>query len=181
MEDDIDRCPFGYPFSTSTEFQSIDLLVHEAVRHVIDQDIFQAISDSPAVPALDGLGTLVVGGMAVGKSLAENLAEMISSDARLTLLVPHAYAIPDEVATLQDDFDDSVVAFSDKVYVIFKGLRANAEIIRRALASMIGGYSVAWLFDDEGALACPAAAIVSIFDGDGFAVVTWSRGDLTRQ
>lgn len=44
-----------------------------------------------------------------------------------------------------------------------------------ALTRMIGGYSVAWLVDDGEALAHPVVAVVSIFDGDGFALVARSQ------
>lgn len=68
-----------------------------------------------------------------------------------------------------------MITFSERVYVIFSPERADPEIIRRALASMIGGYSVAWLFDDAGALIHPVGAVIPIFDGDGFALMAPSQ------
>lgn len=176
LDDDIKRCPFGHPLLITDEFRSrVELLVHKEVKHPLDLDISQAIPDSPTVPSLDGRITLVAGGMAVGGSLSVNLSTMISEDNQLTLLVPHAYAVPSEIASLQEDFDGNVVTFSDNVYIIFRSDQADPEIVRRAFASMIGCYSVAWLFDDAGALTRPVAAMVSIFDGDGFALMARSR------
>lgn len=170
------RCPFGHPFSIPNDFQSsVELLVHEAIRHSVDGDINHAIPETPTERSLDGRVTLMSGAMDVGRSFAASLSMAISRNDGLRLLVPHAYAVPNEVASLQDDFGGNVVTFSERVYVTFKSGHADPEIVRRALASMIGGYSVAWLFDDAGALAHPVVAVVPIFDGDGFALVARSR------
>jgi len=176
VTDDIERRPFGHPLSIPDDFQSsVELLVHEVVSRPVDEDISHAILDSPTVPSLDGRVTLMAGAMAVGSALSASFSMAISRNDCLRFLVPHAYAVPNEVASLQDDFDGNIVAFSDRVYVMFSAGHTDPEIVRRALASMIGGYSVAWLFDDAGALVRPAVALVPIFDGDGFALVARSR------
>ncbi|URL58176.1 hypothetical protein IM816_16500 [Luteibacter flocculans] len=175
VTDDIERRPFGHPLSIPDDFQSsVELLVHEAVRHPVDGDISQGIPETPTAPSLGGRVTLLTGAMAVGSSFAASLSAAISRNDRLRLLVPHAYAVPTEVASLQDDFGGNVVTFSEGVYVTFRSGHAGPEIVRRALASMIGGYSVAWLFDDGEALYHPVIAAVPIFDGDGFALVARS-------
>jgi len=176
VRDDIERCPFGHPLSIPEDFQSwVELLVHESIRHPVDGDISQAIPETPTAPSLDGQVTLMTGAMAVGRSFAATLSLAISRNDRLRLLVPHAYAVPNEVASLQHDFGGNVVIFSEGVYVTFSSGHTDPEIVRRALASMIGGYSVAWLFDDADALVRPVVAVVPIFDGDGFALIARSR------
>jgi hypothetical protein len=176
VTDDIERRPFGYPLSIPDDFQSsVELLVHEAIKHPVDGDIKHAIPETPTAPSLDGRVTLMTGAMAVGRCFAASLSLAISRNDRLRLLVPHAYAVPNEVASLQGDFGGNVVTFSEGVYVTFRAGHVDPEIVRRALASMIGGYSVAWLFDDAGALAHPVIAVVPIFDGDGFALMARSR------
>jgi hypothetical protein len=176
VSDDIERCPFGHPLSTPDDFQSsVELVVHGAIRHPVDGDISHAIPETPTAPSLDGRMTLMTGAMAVGSAFAASLSMAISKDDRLRFLVPHAYAVPSEVPSLQDDFGGNVVTFSEGVYVAFGSGHTDPEIVRRALASMIGGYSVAWLFDDADVLVHPVAAVVPIFDGDGFALVARSR------
>jgi hypothetical protein len=180
VAEDIERRPFGHQLSIADDFlSSVELCVHEAACQPVDGDIFQAIPESPTVSSPDGRVTLLVGAMAVGGALAASLSVAISSDDRLTLLVPHAYAMPSEVESLQDSYGGSVVTFSENVYVRFDCWHADPEIIRGALTNMIGGYSVAWLFDDAGALARPVVAVVSVFDGDGFALIAGSRTSAT--
>jgi hypothetical protein len=116
----------------------------------------------------------MAGAMAVGSSVAASLSSAISRNSSLRLLVPHAYAVPKEVDSLQDDFDENVAVFPGGVYVMFKSGRTEAETVRRALASMIGCYSVAWLFDDADAMSSPVIAIVPVFDGDGIAMMSSS-------
>lgn len=176
VTDDIDRRPFGYALSTPQGFHSsIELLIHQAVHLHVDGDIGQAIPETPSAPSAGGRVTLMTGAMAVGRSFAASLSLAISRNNSLRLLVPHAYAVPKEVDSLQDDFDGNVVAFPGGVYVMFKSGRTEAETVRRALASMIGCYSVAWLFDDADALSSPVIAIVPVFDGDGFAIMSSSK------
>lgn len=181
VTDDIKRSPFGHPIAISGDFQSsVELLVHEAVCHPVDGDISNAIPETPTTPSLDGQVTLMTGAMTVGSSLAKSLSTAVSRNDHLRLLVPHAYATSEEVASLQDDFGGNVCAFSKGVYVTFRSGHTDPEIVRRALASMIGGYSVAWLFDDAGALSHPVIAVVPIFDGDGFALVAPSPTSLRK-
>lgn len=176
VADDIERCPFGHPLSIPEDFQSsVELLVHQAIRHSVDGDISHAIPETPTESSLHGRVTLMTGAMAVGSAFAASLSRAISRNDRLRLLIPHAYAVPNEVASLQDDFGGNVVTFSERVYVALRFGHADPEIVRRALASMIGSYSVAWLFDDAGALFHPVVAVVPIFDGDGFALMAPSR------
>jgi len=174
--EDIERRPFGHPLSIPDDFQSsVELLVHEAISHPVDEDISRGIPESPTVPSVGGQVTLMAGAMAVGSALAVSLSVAISKNDCLSFLVPHAYALPNEVASLQDRYGGNVVTFSEKVYVMFNPGCADPEIIRRALTRMIGGYSVAWLFDDGGGLDHPVLAVVPIFDGDGFALMARSR------
>lgn len=149
------------------------------MRHQISEDIYQAISDTPTIRSVDGHVTLMSGAMSVRSSLSDSLSRAISSNNRPRLLVPHAYALPHEVASLQEDFDGNVVTFSERVYVSISSGDADAQIVRRALACMIGCYSVAWLFEDA-ALVHPVIAIVPIFDGDGFALVAPSRTSIRK-
>ena len=179
VTDDIVRRPFGCPLSIPEDFHSsVELLVHEAIKHPVDGDIKHAIPETPTAPSLDGRVTHMPGATAVARCFAASLSLAISRNDRLRLLAPHAYAVPSEVDSLQDDFDGNVVSFSERVYVTFKAGRVDPEIVRRALASMIGGYSVAWLFDDAEALTNPVIAIVSIFDGDGFALMARSPSSI---
>lgn len=181
VTEDLERRPFGHPLSVPDDFySSVELLVHEAISRPVDVDISHAIPDSPTEPSLDGRVALMTGAMAVGRALAANLSMAISKNDCLRLLVPHAYAVPSEVASLQDDFGGNVVAYSDAAYVLFSAGRADPEIIRRALASMIGSYSVAWLFNDAGTLVSPVVAVIPVFDGDGFALMAQSRGAVRR-
>ena len=176
VADDIERRSFGHLLSIPDGFHSsVELLVHESISHSVEEDISFGISDSPTVPALGGRGTLMVGAMSVYRALATNISTAISENDRLTFLVPHAYAIPSEADSLQGTFGGNVVTFNDGVYVKFRDTSFDPEIIRRAMASMIGCYSVAWLFDDGEALVHPVVAVVPIFDGDGFALVAPSR------
>jgi hypothetical protein len=176
VTEDIKCHQFGHALSIPDDFQSsVELLVHEAICQPVEGDISHAIPETPTVSLLDGRVSVMEGSMAVGRSVASSLSTAISRNDRLRLLVPHAYAVAEEVASLQDKFDGNVVTFSEKVYVTFSFARTEPEIIRRALASMIGGYSVAWLFDDATALLHPVAAFVPIFDGDGFALVARTR------
>lgn len=173
---DIERHPFGHPLLIPDDFQSsVELLVHDTICHPVDRDISHAIPESPTVPSLDGRVTLMAGGMDVGSALAASLSMAISVNERIRLLVPHAYAMPNDIGSLQDRYGGNVVAFSEKVYVMFSAGCADPEIIRRALTRMIGGYSVAWLFDDAGSLVRPVVAVIPIFDGDGFGLMARSR------
>jgi len=174
--EDIERRPFGHPLSIPNDFESsVELLVHEAIRRPVDGDISHGIPETPTAPSLDGRATLMTGAMAVGSSFAASLSMAISASDCVRLFVPHAYAMPNEVESLQDRYGGNVVAFSENVYVMFNSGCADPEIIRRALTRMIGGYSVAWLFDDGETLVHPVVAIVPIFDGDGFALMARSR------
>lgn len=173
--EDIERRPFGHPLSIPDDFpSSVELLVHEKICHSVDGDISHAIPESPTVPSLDGRVTHVAGAMAVGGALAASLSMAMSVNDRIRLLVPHAYAMPNEIGSLQERYGGNVVAFSENVYVTFSVGCADPEIIRRALTRMISGYSVAWLFDDAGSLVRPAVAVIPIFDGDGFALMARS-------
>lgn len=99
--DDIERRPFEHPLSIPDDFHwGVELLVNEAIRSPIDGDISHAIPDSPTVPSLDGKVTLMTGAMAVGSSLAASLSMAISRNKQLRFLVPHAYAVPNEVVSL---------------------------------------------------------------------------------
>ena len=179
--EDIERRPFGHPLLISEDFQSsVELVVHEAIQTPVVGDISHAIPDTPTVSSLDGHVTLMTGAMAVGESFAVSLSAAIARDDQLTFVVPHAYALANEVASLQDDFGRNVVTFFGKVYVTFRSGHADPEMVRRALASMIGGYSVAWLFDDAEALVRPVVAVVPIFDGDGFGLVAQSRTSIRK-
>lgn len=170
--EDIDRRPFGHPISVPTGFHSsVELLVSGRIQGPVDGDIFHGIPDSPAVPMLGGRITLAEGSMAVRSALAESLSRAISANEQVVLLVPHAYALPKEVESLQSRYGGNMAIFSDNVYVAFSADCADSQIIRRALARMIGAYSVAWIFNDAEVLAQPVAAVVSVFDGDGFALV----------
>jgi hypothetical protein len=172
VTEDINRRPFGRPVAVPANFgASMELIVHASIRGPIDQYIFQAIPASPVVPLPGGGMTLAEGAMAVGSALAASLGQAITANQQMRLLVPHAYAVPKEVDALQGRYGGNAVIFSDNVYVAFSAGHADPVIIRRALARMIGGYSVAWLFDDNGSLVRPVAAVVRIFDGDGFALI----------
>lgn len=172
VTEDIDRRPFGRPVAVPANFgASMELIVHASIRGPIDQDIFQAIPASPVVPLSGGCMTLAEGAMAVGSALAAGLGAAITANQQMRLLVPHAYAVPKEVDALQSRYGGNAVIFSDNVYVAFSAGTADPGIIRRAFARMICGYSVAWLFSDNGSLVRPVAAVVRIFDGDGFALI----------
>lgn len=176
VTDDIERRPFGHALSTPQGFQSsVELLVHKAVHIHAAGGLNHALPDTPSAPSMDDRVTLMTGAMAVGRSFAASLSLAISKNNTLRLLVPHAYAVPKEVDSLQDDFDGNVAVFPGGVYVMFKRGRTESETVRRALGSMIGCYSVAWLFDDADVLTSPVIAIVPIFDGDGFAIMSSSK------
>jgi len=157
---------------------SIDLLVLSSMASDIPQDIAHGIPPPSLRNAPSHHPGGLTGATSLGGLVASGLNRAISSDRRMTLLVPHAYALPSEVDSLQEDFGGNVIALGENVYVRFESGRSTAETIRRALASMISGFSVAWLFADAGALVEPRLALVPIFDADGFAVLARTTSDI---
>lgn len=171
LKDDLARCPLGEPLDPKDASQwSIDVLVLSSMADAIPQDLAHGIPPPLARGTPGDHPGELTGATSLGGLVASRLDRAISAGGKMALLVPHAYALPREVESLQKEFGGNVVALGTNVFVRFESGRSTAETIRGALANMICGFSVAWLFADAGAPLEPVLALVSIFDADGFAI-----------
>ncbi len=150
---------------------SLELMVHSDVAGPLPANIGHGLPQSPRCPTSDGGLVFLSGGRTLGLEVATYLVEALSIDASRVLYIPHAYARPDEMKSLQDDFSGNVVEVRGRVYVRSCGPAIEPELVRRALACMIGGYSVAWLLGSDLPDVKPCSAVVPVFDGEGWAVL----------
>jgi hypothetical protein len=156
--------------ATSTLMPSIELLVHDNVNGPITQDIAHGLYQSPHQISPDGKITFLSGAREVGLELATCLATLLEVNSKKTLYIPHAYALPAEIESLQDRFGGRVLELAGRVYIRCSGPNVDPELVRQALARMMCGYSVGWLLDRDLPTGKPCSAVVPIFDGEGWAI-----------
>jgi hypothetical protein len=149
----------------------IELMVHDDVVGPIHQSIAHGLPQSPHQVSSDGSVVYLSGAREVGMDLATRLVAVLEVDHNKVLYIPHAYANPVEINSLQGEFNKNVLELAGKVYIRCSGPNIASELIRRALASMICGYSVGWLLDGDLPAGNPCMAVVPIFDGEGWAVL----------
>ena len=149
----------------------IELMVHDDVVGPIHQSIAHGLPQSPHQTSSDGSVIYLSGAREVGMDLATRLVAVLEEDRNKVLYIPHAYANPVEIDSLQGEFNGNVLELAGKVYIRFSGPNILPELIRRALASMICGYSVGWLLERDLPAGNPCSAVVPIFDGEGWAVL----------
>ncbi|QWT21253.1 hypothetical protein KPL74_04455 [Bacillus sp. NP157] len=131
--EDLARRQLGYALSPSADFAAVELIVHRSVQPPVEQELSHALADTPTLQGADGDVTVMTGAMVVGAAVATRLAATLAWDNRLTLVVPHAFAIPSEVESLQAEFEGRVVAYNDQVLIRFGNDEATPESIRRAI------------------------------------------------
>lgn len=149
----------------------IELMVHDEVTGPIPQDIAHGLPQSPSQISPDGNIIFLSGAREVGMELATRLAAALEVDDKKTLYVPHAYAAPAEIESLQDEFNGRVLEITGRVYIRYSGPDIAPELIRRALVSMICGYSVGWLLDCDFPVGKPCSAVAPVFDGEGWVIL----------
>jgi len=149
---------------------SLELMVHDDVSGPIPHDIAHGLPQSPNQISPDGSATFLSGAREVGMELATRLTTILGIDRTKVLYIPHAYAEPAEIESLQDEFNGLAMEMAGRVYIRCSGPNIAPELVRRALVSMIGGYSVAWLLDFDLPEGKPCSAVVSVFDGEGWAI-----------
>lgn len=172
VADDVKRQPLGPGMIIPDGFDSVvRLMAHPEARIPESGLLSTALGGMPTIASSDGRVTFLSGAIQVGAALAVSLSEAILADPTLSLWIPHGYAVPGEIASLQPKFGAHAVAVGGHVYMKFQGAGIEPELIRRALASMIGCYSVGWLVSAAPGQYVAKLAIVPIFDGDGFALV----------
>jgi hypothetical protein len=71
----------------------------------------------------------------------------------------------------------STIELEGHLWVRFSGREVDPELIRRSLATMLGAYSVAWLVAGPEIHSRPITAFVSVFDGEGWAVLEDGNGE----
>ena len=174
----------GYPPQTVTTNIPIGLMVHDHVNGPLPTNLAHGLPQSP-VEDLSSTGqvTFLTGGRQVALELASRLQILLGEDMEKVLYIPHAYANVDEIPSLQEDFDGNVVKVNDKVFVKISGSSVSIEVIRKALGSMIGCYSVGWVVTPDLPDARFCSAIVPVFDGEGWALVgrqSYSQGVATN-
>lgn len=150
---------------------SIELMVHDDVVGPIHQNIDHGLPQSPHQVSSDGRVTYLSGARDVGMDLATRLVAVLEADRNKVLYIPHAYAKPTEIDSLQDEFNKNALELAGRVYIRCSGSNIVPDVIRRALASMICGYSVGWLLDCDLPAGNPCSAVVPIFDGEGWAIL----------
>jgi hypothetical protein len=171
VADDVEREPLGSRMIIPDGFDSVvRLMAHPEARIPESGLLSTALGGMPTIASSDGRVTFLSGAMQVGAALAGSLSEAIQADPTLSLWIPHGYAVPGEIASLQPTYEGHAVVVGGHVYMKFQGAGIEPELIRRALASMIGCYSVGWLVSAAAGPAVARLAIVPIFDGDGFAL-----------
>ncbi|MDF4004127.1 hypothetical protein P3W33_12055 [Luteibacter sp. PPL552] len=150
----------------------IELMVHDHVTGPVPSNLAHGLPQSPVEDLHeDGRITFLSGGRDVALQLSTQLQRCLVENIEKILLIPHAYATINEISSLQDDFDGNVVEVNGRVYVKTSAGSASIEVLRRALSSMIGCYSVGWLLTRDFPEGSPCSAIVSVFDGEGWALV----------
>lgn len=161
----------GLATSIEMDLSYLELMVHNDVISTGHQDIAHGLPKSPRQVLTGGNAVFLSGAREVGIELAIYLAAILEADRNKCLYIPHAYARPAEIVSLQGDFDGRVIAIDERVYIRCSGPSVSPELIRRALASMICAYSVGWLLDREFPRGRPCLAVVPLFDGEGWAIM----------
>jgi len=149
---------------------STELMVHGDVVGPLPQSLDHGLPQSPRqISSNEGVAFLS-GAREIGMEVATCLAAILAMDSNKVLYLPHAYARPTEIDSLQEDFGGLVLEVAGRVYIKGTGPGVQPELLRRALASMICGYSVGWLLDTDLPESMPSSAVVPVFDGEGWAV-----------
>lgn len=150
---------------------SVELIVHDNVVGPLPRNIAHGLPQSPR-GILSGEGVVfLAGAREVGIELATSLVTNLAEDVNRVLYVPHAYAVPSEIESLQDEFGGRVLEVIGRVYIRCSGNDVLPDLVRRAIGSMICGYSVGWLLNSDLPEGKPCSAIVPIFDGEGWAIL----------
>lgn len=105
----------------------------------------------------------------VVSQLATILSTRLNENHSLRLSVPDDYAKPSDF-DLHGADHECIVIEQDQVFFEFESPKASVITIKRTLAKLIAGYSVAWLSSEIGKRTEALIAIVSAFDGDGWVV-----------
>jgi hypothetical protein len=149
----------------------------EAAVIVVRQEFDGAIPDNLAHGLPPGPPVTGAPVTAVDNALATAMARFLAVETRASLHVPLPLAIPSELEKLRGKFGDRVYELKGRVWVRFSGREVDPELIRRSLATMLGAYSVAWLVVGPEIHSRPITAFVSVFDGEGWAVLGDGYGE----
>lgn len=150
---------------------SVELMVHDDVIGPLPRNIAHGLPQSPYEISPDERAVFLSGAREVGMEVAAYLAASLAGDVDKVLYIPHAYAMPAEIESLQDEFGARVLEVIGRVYIRCSGRDIDPELVRRAIGSMMCGYSVGWLLDSDIPEGTPCSAIVPVFDGEGWAIL----------
>lgn len=164
-----------FPEMAEADFSSvladIRLLVHAEIGNTAStHDLTLGLEHSPTVTSGDGVVALLTGANEVDGHLSSALSVFVRGNVAASLLIPHAYAIADEIDSLVARNHIPMRFQGGHVYYCFDAKNSTPESINKALSSSIAMYPVAWVFSVVGQDCKPILAIIPVFDGDGWAL-----------
>jgi hypothetical protein len=145
--------------------QKITIVVRQGYRGSLPENLFHGLSPI----RVDDKAQLSV---EVGTALAARLASLLRSGTiAASFHIPIPLSVPSEIDAVRKKFGDRVYELKGRLLVPFSAPEGEPESIRRGLVGLLGAYSVAWLLAGSDIPSKPIAALVSIFDGEGWGVL----------
>jgi hypothetical protein len=155
----------------ASELADIRLLVHAEVRNTASEhDLSTALEGSPTVISGNGEVALLTGANEVDSYLSSALSVFVRGKVAASLLIPHSYALEDEIDSLVARNQIPMRFQAGHVYYCFDATNSAPDSINKALGSCIAMYSVAWILGGSGCDYKPILAFIPVFDGDGWAL-----------
>jgi len=152
--------------------KSIFIVVHEgaALQAQKVPNLRSGLDTSPSRSTASGRATRLSGSDEVLKELAKKIAALLKVSENVKLIVPHCYAKPSDRDRWPENLRSVLVVEGEEVNYLFDKHNSSADLISKALGSLITNDAVAWLVSTNAGETCPIGAFVKIFDGDGWLV-----------